>query len=176
MTPLLFSQNQSSKLVFSQSEFNDIEKGFDEALSRGYFAGKKRFCDAGCGIGMVTVMSNILFHLESYGVEIQEKLYLRAAQTVRDLKDLFDYPIEIMQGDFGLSESYTAIRFDQIDIWFNYYNNFDPLVRKIRRESSPGTLFLLLKSFDQETEDMHGMQVLPAIELGDMQILSYKKL
>ena len=123
---------------------------------------------------MVTAMANVLYNLESYGVEIQESLYARAIRSVKDLKDNFNHPIGIMHGDFGLSETYTDVRFDQIDVWFNYYNNFDPLVRKMRRESSPGTLFLLLKGLDQSTGDMHGMKALKPIELDDLQILPYR--
>ncbi len=174
LTKILLSQNYEGNFLFYQSEFSTLEKGFYEALNRGYFTGKRVFCDAGCGLGNVIALANVLYQLETYGIEIQENLYTRAVRCIQDLKENFDNPIRVMRGDFGLSDTYTDIKFDQIEIWFNFYNNFDPLVKKIRRESPSGTLFLLLKSSDQETGDMHGMTALDPIEIDDLQILPYR--
>jgi len=174
LTNIFLSQNNEGNFVFAQSKFETIEKGFYEALNRGYFTGKRRFCDAGCGIGTVVALANVLYQFETYGVEIQEDLYAIARQCIQGLKENFENPTAIMRGDFGLSSTYTEVEFNQIDVWFNYYNNFDPLVKKIRRESPSGTLFLLLKSGDQSTGDMHGMKAMDPIGIDDLQILPYQ--
>lgn len=99
------------------------------------------FCSAGGGDARDAVIAKLIFDCDVLYIEGDKRIFDLGKKNIDDL----GLDIILANGDFLEDQTYLnqGVNFKDVDTFYNYINNYIPLIRKIERQSNNGTIFLL---------------------------------
>lgn len=132
----LFFQTYEGLFVFSRIDI--VSKVLQALLEKEMLAKNSIFLETGSGDGRIVALASILGFL-AQGIELSQDMADISINHINQLKEekiLTGYA-KIVQGDFLNNETYTKLdySFNDIDVFFNYYTNTEPLIKKIVKEA-----------------------------------------
>jgi hypothetical protein len=109
---------------------------FDQLEKKSYVKPGQIFIDAGSGDARLPAEA-LHRKLDAFGIEHEPRLVERS-------KTYFDQPERIIEGDFGDLSVYKQhnLPFENIDIFFNYQNNYSLIANLVGSHGKPGALFV----------------------------------
>jgi hypothetical protein len=147
--------------IFAPSNTENVRNALDSLFAEKVLNEKQIFCDAGCGDARIIALTEGVYNMPSFGIEGDKRKFQDASYYLNRLKNqniLNGNTPKIIQGDFTKETSYNqlGIKFTDIEVFYNYYDNFTFIAEKIAKESKKGTKFLLYH-FSNQTEDLTGL-------------------
>jgi hypothetical protein len=136
----LFFQNYEGLFVFSRLDivFNVLQKLLDlKIIERG-----TKFLETGSGDGRVVALASIM-NFDTYGIELSNEMKDKSLEHLKELYEnkILDSIPNVIQGDFLDNNTYEYLKckFNEIDVFFNYYTNTEMLISKVENDSKKGS-------------------------------------
>jgi len=130
--------------VFIPANLDSVRDGFEFLIDKGILDTRRVFCDAGSGDGRIVALASGGYGIPSFGVECDPELVIKSRENLKRLG--MSDTVPIAEGDFVSDGTYESVnrRFEQVEIFFNYWSGERKIASKIAMQSLRGTLFLLL--------------------------------
>lgn len=139
----LFFQNYEGLFVFSRLDI--VYNVLKLLLEMNIININQKFIETGSGDGRVVAIASI-FGFKTYGLELSQDM---ADISIKHIEKLVENGVvlhkpKIIQGDFLNQESYERLecKFEDLDIFFNYYTNTEMLIKKILKRGKKGTILI----------------------------------
>ncbi len=167
--------------TFVPSSLFHLNSAFDELIRNNIIDSSGLILDAGCGDGRVIALTSGVYGIPSLGVEYDSGIASRAKSNFRNMKKLSvlnGEHVKIVIGDFTEDYTYSkaGVRFEDIEIVFNYIDNQEKIAAKMAKQSPDNTVFLLYSN-RPEAERFAGLALEYSLELVDPgradRVLSY---
>ena len=141
----LFFQTYEGLFVFSRIDI--VYNVLQTLLDMHIISTDSTFVETGSGDGRIVALASIM-GFSSFGIEISNDMTDISNGHLNQLKNeniiAMNNPAKIVQGDFLKNETYTKIdhKFDEIDIFFNYYTNTELITSKVEKEGKKGCILI----------------------------------
>lgn len=155
------------------SPLDSLGHGIEQLVQRGVIDATKPFLDAGSGDGRVVALAS-LFGLRSVGVDYNDIFCDIAKRNIEILIEkgaLNGNVPTIIGGNFESDGTYErhGMRFKDFGTVYNFQTKEELIAEKIARQSSPGTVFLLLRFWNDDSS-FKGLVLEEIIELPSTQL------
>jgi SAM-dependent methyltransferase len=157
---------ETQKGVFLTLPVEHMVQMFDQLEHKAYIKSTQLFLDAGSGDGRL--VSEALYRgLDAFGIEHEPRL-VTTSQTY------FKQPKSIIEGDFGDLTLYKKHNKDieDIDVFFNYENNYSLIANLVSIHAKPGAIFILF-TFNEKQPSYRHLTLIDSLPTSAPHILTH---
>ncbi len=126
--------------LFIPSTIDRIYPALERLVRKNIINKKGEFWDFGCGDGRILAIMAGVFGIPCGGIEYDHELVENAKDNITDLGEkIGKLPIKLVEGNFLMEK----IDFEQIQVIYNYVNNWVGLGKRIKEQARKGTKYIV---------------------------------